>query len=395
MENQLKKNENLLTIFVSILSLLLFGLFLFSSKSILSPILLYVLILIFYLLNKKEEIVKNVFLLSTIIFLTWFFYEILSILTPFLIAFILAYLLNPFVTFLERKKIPRLLGTLISIFTILLIGVLILSFIIPPFIEQISLLISSAPQKISELNEFFNRQVLPELNRLGVVYPEFQKFISTELPSKLNSLLNGIFKNILSVISGVSVVFNQIINLIIIPVMTFYFLKDFDKILKAFLKLFNSEFQNKLLDISSRIDRIFGNYIRSFLMVSLINGTIITTGLTLIGVPYAVVLGLLSALLNFIPYFGVIISFIIGSLISILSGVSGLNLLLVPVVYFGENLLESSLIVPKIIGERVGLHPLLILFAIFVFGYFGGIVGMLISVPLTALLVSIVVDRKH
>lgn len=162
MENQLKKNENLITIFVSILSLLLFGLFLFTSKSILSPILLYVLILIFYLLNKKEEVVKNVFLLSTIIFLTWFFYEILSILTPFLIAFILAYLLNPFVLFLERKKIPRLLGTTISIFAILLIGGLILSFIIPPFIEQIGLLISSAPQKISELNEFFNRQVLPE-----------------------------------------------------------------------------------------------------------------------------------------------------------------------------------------------------------------------------------------
>lgn len=129
-------------------------------------------------------------------------------------------------------------------------------------------------------------------------------------------------------------------------------------------------------------------------MVSLINGTIVTTGLTLIGVPYAVVLGLLSALLNFIPYFGVIISFSIGFLISILSGVSGLNLILVPVVYFGENLLESSLIVPKIIGEKVGLHPLLILFAIFVFGYFGGIVGMLVSVPVTALLVSIVVDKK-
>lgn len=326
--------------------------------------------------------------------MTWFFYEILSILTPFLIAFIFAYLLNPFVLFLERKKLPRLLGTTISIFAILLIGGLILSFIIPPFFEQIGLLISSAPQKISELNEFFNRQVLPELNRLGVIYPEFQKFISTELPSKLNNLFNGIFNNILSVISGVSVVFNQIVNLIIIPVMTFYFLKDFDKILKAFLKLFNSDFQNKLLDISSRIDKIFGNYIRSFLMVSLINGTIVTTGLTLIGVPYAVVLGLLSALLNFIPYFGVIISFSIGFLISILSGVSGLNLILVPVVYFGENLLESSLIVPKIIGEKVGLHPLLILFAIFVFGYFGGIVGMLISVPVTALLVSIVVDKK-
>lgn len=392
MEEQRTKNENLTAIFVSVIALLLFGLLLYSSKSIVSPIFIYVLILIFYLLNRNEKIVKNIFILSTIIFLVWFFYELLTILTPFIIAFLIAYLLNPVVTILERK-IPRWASTLIAILILILLGGLIISFIIPPFIEQVSLLISSAPTKINELSNFFNNKVLPELNRLGVIYPEIQKFITTELPAKLQSLLNGILSGILSLISGVSVVFNQIINLVIIPIMTFYFLKDFNKILETIRNLFSENYHMRINVFARRVDKIFGNYIRGFLTVSLINGTIITIGLTLIGVPYAVVLGLLSALLNFIPYFGVIISFSIGFLISLLSGISGFKLLLIPIIYFGENIIENSFISPKIIGERVGLHPLLVLFAIFVFGYFGGIPGMLISVPITALIISFFTEK--
>lgn len=392
MNEQTSNKDNLPTIFISIVAIILFGLLLYSSHSVVSPIFIYVLIVVFYVLNKSEKVVKSIFILSTIIFLVWFFYELLAILTPFLIAFLIAYLLNPFVTILERK-LPRWATTLISIIIILIFGGALLSFIIPPFIEQVSLLISSAPTKISELSNYFNNAILPELNRLGVVYPELQKFISTELPAKLQSILSGILNGILSLVSGVSVIFNQIINLVIIPIMTFYFLKDFDKILKAILSLFSENHHSKIQILAQRVDKIFGNYIRGFFTVSLINGTIITIGLTLVGVPYAVLLGLLSALLNFIPYFGVIISFAIGFLVSLLSGISGVKLLLIPVVYFGENIIENSFITPKVIGERVGLHPLLVLFAIFVFGYFGGIIGMLISVPIAAFLISIFFEK--
>lgn len=392
MESQSNKNQSIIIIFISLIALLLFGLLLYSSQSIISPVFIYLLIVIFYLVNKKEAVVKSVFVLSTIIFIVWFFYELLAILIPFLIAFIFSYLLNPLVTLIE-KKFPRWAGALIVVFVLILIGSLILSFLIPPFIEQASLLISSVPKRIEELSYFFNKNILPELNRLGVVYPELQKFISTELPLKLQSLLNGIFNSILSLVSGFGIVFNQIINLVIIPVMTFYFLKDFGKILNTILNLFDSAQHDRILKFSRRLDKIFGNYIRGFMTVSLINGAIITIGLTLVGVPYALLLGLLSALLNFIPYFGVIISFVIGFLVSLLSGISGFKLLLIPLVYFGENIIENSLITPKIIGERVGLHPLLILLALFVFGYFGGIIGMLISVPVSAFLISIVTEK--
>jgi predicted PurR-regulated permease PerM len=390
-----ESNNSLTTIFISILGLVLLGVLIFLSHSVISPIFLYILILIFFLLNKNVVMVRNVFVLSSIIFIVWILNELMIVLTPFLISLFLAYLLNPIVVYLEKRKLPRWLGTLILILLVLVFIGSFVAFFVPPLINQIGLLISSAPQRIAQLSEFFNEKILPELNRIGIIYPDLQKFILNELPARLQNLLNGIFKNILSIFSGVSFVFNQIINLVIIPIMTFYFLRDFNLILEKLLRLFNESSQKKVIHFTNLFDKIFGNYIRGFLTVSLINGTVITTGLTLIGVPYSVVLGLLSALLNFVPYFGVIISFALGFLISLLSGIEGLRLILIPILYFGENLIENSVIVPKVIGEKVGLHPLLVLLAIFVFGHFGGILGMLISVPVTALLIFSFVEKEN
>lgn len=393
MKFSLENSENLLTIFISLLSLILFGLLIYLSISIISPIFLYILILVVFILNKKQPVVRIVFILSTIIFSVWFINELFAVLIPFIIAFLIAYLMNPFVVYLEKKKIKRFASALISLLLILVFSALLVSLIVPPFVNQIGNLISIAPKKISELEKFFTEIILPELNRLGIIYPDIQKTLSTEIPAKLQSILNGLLSGLLNIFSGLSFIFNQIINLVVIPVITFYLLRDYEKILNAILNLFSGEHYLAVKKIGERVNKILGNYIRGYILISLINGTIITTGLTIIGVPYAVVLGILSALLNFIPYFGMVISLSIGFLISVLSGLSGLKLILVLVLYIGENIIENYFISPKIIGESVGLHPLLVLLALFVFGYFGGLIGMLIGVPVTALIISLVINK--
>jgi predicted PurR-regulated permease PerM len=393
MKVPIEKSENLITSFISVLSLILFALLIYFSLSIISPIFIYLLILIFFFIHKKDATVKSVFVLSTLIFIVWIINELLTVLTPFLISFLFAYLLNPVIKYLETKKINRTVSVLILVFGILLLVGLAISFLVPPFIAQIGLLIKLAPQKISGIEKFISETLLPELNRLGLLYPEIQRTLSAEIPAKLQSVLNGLLTGLLNIFGTLSFIFNQIINIVVIPVMTFYFLRDFEKILNAIVNLFSEEHRASINQLSERVNKIFGNYIRGYLLVSLFNGTVITIGLTLIGVPYAVVLGILSALLNFIPYFGMIISVTIGFLVSILSGLSGIQLLFVPILYIGENIIESYFISPKIIGEKVGLHPLLILFALFVFGYFGGLIGMLIGVPVTALIVSFIVNK--
>jgi predicted PurR-regulated permease PerM len=390
-----EQSENLITIFISLLSLILFGLLIYSSSAIISPIFLYILILIVFAINKNQTVVRSIFILSTIIFIVWFINELLAVLVPFIISFLIAYIINPLIIYFEKKKIHRTSGALISVLLILIIVGLGISFVIPPFVYQIGSLISLAPQKILEVEKYFSENILPELTRLGIFFPDIQKTLSTEIPAKLQSILSGLLNGLLNIFSGISFIFNQIINVVVIPVMTFYFLRDYDRILNAFLYLFSEDHRETVKKIGEKVNRIFGNYIRGYLIVSLINGTIITIGLTLIGVPYAVVLGILSALFNFVPYFGMIISVTIGFLISVFSGIGGIKLLLVPVLYIGENIVENYFISPKIIGEKVGLHPLLILFALFVFGYFGGLIGMLIGVPVTALLISFIDTRDY
>lgn len=390
MNNVNDSTNKVIYIFLILIALALFGILLYLSSSILNPILVYVLVLFVYLINRHDYLIKQLFLLASIIFLIWFLNELSQVILPFLISFLIAYLLNPFVAFLEEKKIPRWAGSLLSILIILGSGSIFLFLIIPPFINQVSVLISSAPQLIESTNNFLSDKVLPQLQKLGIAYPDLQKFIVDELPNRLQNLVNGLLNSFLTAISKVGLIFNQLINLIIIPIISFYLLKDYKIIFPSILKLFKEENQIKIQKLTDRVDSIFGNYIRGFVIIALINGVVITTGLSLVGVQYAVVLGIISAVLCFIPYFGVIISFSIGFIISIISGISGLKILFIPILYFGENLLESSVFIPKIIGKRMGIHPLLILLAIFTFGYFGGVTGMIIAVPTTALLISFI-----
>ncbi len=393
MKIQIDDNQNLLNIFVSLIALLLFGLMIYVSHSIISPIFVYGLIVFYFLNNRANKTTRNVFYLSTVIFILWFVNELFSILIPFLFALLFAYILNPLVKFLVKKNFSQLLATILTMIVLLLFFGFLVAVILPPFIEQISLLITTASDSISKLQSYFSNSVLPNLEKFGIVYPDLVKFISSELPLKLQDLVNGLLKNILSIISSIGVIFNQVINLIIIPIITFYFLKDFDKVKNAFLNLFRADAKQKIEKIGKKIDSIFGNYIRGFFFIALINGIVITTGLILLKVKYALVLGLISALLCVIPYFGIIIAFATGFIISLVSGIDSWKLILIPILYFGENLIENSIYIPKIIGSKVGLHPLIILFSIFVFGYFGGIFGMLLAVPVTALLISLVSEK--
>lgn len=390
MNNVNDSTNKVINIFLILIALALFGILLYLSSSILNPILVYVLVLIVYLINRHEYLIKQLFLLASIIFFIWFLNELFQIILPFLISFLISYLLNPFVVFLERKKIPRWAGSLLSILLILASGSIFLFLIIPPFINQVSVLISSTPQLIESINNFLYDRVLPQLQKLGIAYPDIQKFIVDELPNRLQNLVNGLFNSLLTTVSKVGLIFNQLINLIIIPIISFYLLKDYQIIFPSILKLFKEENQIKIKKLTDRIDSIFGIYIRGLFIIALINGVVITIALSLVGVQYAVLLGIISTALSFIPYFGVIISFFIGFTISIISGISGLKILLIPLIYFGQNFLENSVFVPKILGSRMGIHPLLILLAIFTFGYFGGVSGMIIAVPTIALLISFI-----
>ena len=282
------KLDQLKFIITSILGLILTGLLIFYSQTILTPILIYFLIFLLYSFYKSNDVLRILFFVTTFIFVVWVIHELLSILIPFIVAFLFAYILNPLVTFLHKKKLPRWLGALFSVLIVIIFMSFVLLIIVPPFIEQISLLINSAPDLIIKLQEFFEQEVLSRIKKVGFIYPEFEKFISIELPQRFQNLMNSFLKGVFGLIIGAGSILSQIINIIMIPILTFYFLKDFGSILFYIKNLFSKNYQEKILNFSNRFDFILGSYIRGFLVIAFINFIVITTGLTLIGVKYSV-----------------------------------------------------------------------------------------------------------
>lgn len=392
--NNLENQEKTIKIFILILSLILLSILFYSVQSILNPIIIYILLVFLFYSYREFRLIKISFSIASILFFIWAFDELKGVLLPFIISFLIAYLLQPVINYFERLKIKRWIGSLISVLAIGLFFLLIMIKFIPNFFNQINSLIISSKNLIQNLNDFYLFKLKPQLENTGILYPNIEDFLKNEFPTKLNSILNGILSSITSIILNVGKLLTQFIYLLIIPILTFLFSKDFQKISNSVTNLFNEDKRKKVIDLFKRLDNIVGNYIKGAFFIALINLFVITISMLILNVKYAFVIGLISSLFSIIPTFGVIISISIALLISLLSGNIGLQMILIPIIFLTENFLETYIYMPRIIGTKLNLHPLIILFSLFVFGYFGGIIGMLISIPITAFIISYINDSK-
>lgn len=392
--NNLENQDKTIKIFILILSLILLSILFYSVQSILNPIIIYTLLIFLFYSYREFRLIRISISIASILFFIWAFDELKGVLLPFIISFLIAYLLQPVINFFERLKIKRWIGSIISVLAIGLFILLIMIKFIPNFFNQINSLIISSKNLIQNLNDFYLFKLKLQLENIGILYPNIEEFLKNEFPTKLNSILNGVLSSITSIILNVGKLITQFIYLLIIPILTFLFSKDFQKISNSIINLFNEDKRKKVIDLFDRLDNIVGNYIKGAFFIALINLFVITISMLILNVKYAFVIGLISSLFSIIPTFGVIISISITLIISLLSGNIGLKIILIPIIFLTENFLETYIYMPKIVGTKLNLNPLIVLFSLFVFGYLGGIIGMLISIPITAFIVSYINDSK-
>ncbi|HKZ40030.1 MAG TPA: AI-2E family transporter, partial [Candidatus Hodarchaeales archaeon] len=180
----------------------------------------------------------------------------------------------------------------------------------------------------------------------------------------------------------------QVLNVIIMPIVTFYLLKDFPQIIHKFKTLLPESRRESTSAYFVRIDEMLGHYFRGAIFVAIIQGIISTIVLSLLGVQYALVLGIMTAILDFIPYVGLLISLVVSSVVALLSGEpTTMKVVGVVLMYLSQKIVENTILAPRIIGSKVGLHPVLLILSLLIFGYFLGFVGLLIAVPTTAVIV--------
>lgn len=295
---------------------------------------------------------------------------------PFIIAAVISYLLNPIVERFEKKGFRRIVAVLF-VYLIFLFIILGLSFgLAPKLVKEIGILIENMPEYSEQVQSIIKRFQDGYINsRL----PESLKDILDENIILLQSVILTVLQNIAS---GIIDIFSQIFYIVIVPVITFYLLKDKDYFKTQLIMLLPKSKRKKYLLLFRDIDNVFGRYIRGQIIVASFVGVFTTFALVIIKVKYAVVLGIFAGISNIIPYFGPFIGIIPTILFALLD--SPAKAMYAAGAFILIQQVESGFLTPKIIGKSVGIHPVYVILSLIVGGKFFGVLGLIIAVPVLA-----------
>lgn len=311
------------------------------------------------------------------------------VLTPFAISALLAYLGDPLVDRLERWKMSRTgaVCVVFALMTLAIVGVVLL--LIPMLERQISAFIEQLPRYI----DWIQGRVLPWVERnLGV---DVEAFDPGQLIAMLKqhwqqaggvaaTVLGGLSKSGLAVLGWVA-------NLLLIPVVTFYFLRDWDVLVARVRELLPRAIEPTVSRLSRESDDVLGSFLRGQLSVMLALGTLYSIGLWLAGIDLALLIGMLAGLVSFVPYLGVLVGAAAGIIAALVQHGDWLHPLLVLGVFAVGQTLEGFVLTPWLVGDRIGLHPVAVIFAIMAGGQLFGFLGVLLALPVAA--VAMVVLR--
>lgn len=325
-----------------------------------------------------------IILIVTIIAREWgiwnFILNILSVLAPFFLGFILAWILNPLVTRLERKKIPRTLGAFIVYAAFLLILLLFIRFLIPTIYQQLQILIANLPGILKELEVFINN-IFDKLGSIqGIDFQAIQESILTTISSYFSSLMTSVPTMIMNFASGfvssmITICFGLVIGI--------YMLIDFDSINGHLLHLLpeKNRFEASLLiaNISTEVRKSVNGTLIVATMVFICD----SIGFWIVGLQAPVLFGLLCGITDLIPYVGPYI----GGAVAVIIGFSQSPLVgfLTLIVAIIVQLLENNVLQPLIMSKTMKLHPVTIIVGLLIFEHFFGIIGMILCTPCIAL----------
>lgn len=311
-----------------------------------------------------------------IIIILLFLYRVRIILTPFLFAALIAYMAYPLVKVFERRQVPRSIAIVLVYLIFAAIFGILISFMIPQLAKEVDELLKTLPEQTEMLEDGLER--LRKLQNISV--PDVLQAGFDTLVNQIQRLLEGLAERIAGILVGLV---SQIVSMAIAPILAFYLLRDLEVIKRRTFMLIPKRYRLTIYTLTKEMNGILNGFIRGQLVNAAVVGLLISAGLALLGIKYSLFIGLIAGLFDIIPYFGPIIGFIPASVLALAK--SPIAVVWVLVIFVVVNQIEANIISPKIIGERVGLHPLAVIFAIFSGGELMGIVGMLIAVPVAAI----------
>jgi predicted PurR-regulated permease PerM len=307
-------------------------------------------------------------------------YLLSPILAPFILAAAIAYLFDPLVNRLELHKLNRTAGTVLVLLGLLMIFVL-LALILAPLVQaETRLLMLQIPKVV----EWGSQTLLPWLNatfHIDLMNDQQQVMVWLKQHVSELSQLTRYLPRLTD--SGLAIL-GFIANLLLVPVVLFYLLRDWDRIVTHLADWIPEPLKPKTLAIAREIDSILSEFVRGQVLVILVMCIFYSFALWLVGLDYALAVGLISGILVFVPYLGVVVGLLLGSLAGLAQFGSLAGLWPIWAVFAVGQLLEGMAVTPWLVGERVGLHPVAVIFALMAFGQLFGFVGILVAIPAAA-----------
>ena len=322
------------------------------------------------------------YFMAVFLLLGFFIYLLSPILTPFAVSALIAYLFDPLADKLESWKLSRTLSVVIVFFMMTLIVFIILLFLIPTLENQISKLITNLPQYFVWMSE----HISPWLKeKFGIQTDIFNMSEVTALLKGHWNEAGGIAKNLLASLSKSSlVVVNWLMNLLLIPVVTFYLLRDWDILTARVGELIPRPVYPTINKLVTESNSVLSAFLRGQFSVMLALGIIYTIGLWIIGLDFSLLIGMGAGLVSFIPYLGAITGMVVGVIIAFIQFGDVTYVIYVLLVFGIGQLLEGMVLTPWLVGDRIGLHPVAVIFAVLAGGQLFGFVGILLGLPIAA-----------
>lgn len=323
----------------------------------------------------------------------WLLYQLAPILMPFAVAAALAYLGDPVVDKLEAfsyrsLRLNRTLAVVVVFFGFLFVIAALLIVVIPELEYQIGEFLDKLPSYLAWLN----KSVIPVLQKyLGrSIRPLQSDQLMVFIRSHWQNGGTGTENLIMSVSHSSAVIIGWAMNLVLIPVITFYLLRDWDNLMVQIHDLFPRRFAGTVSKLATEADVVLGAFMRGQFYVMLAMGLIYSVGLWLIDLELALLIGMMAGMISFVPYMGVIVGIGVAGMAALLQFQDGMHLVPVLIVFGVGHAVEGMLLTPWLVGNKIGLHPVAVIFAVLAGGQLFDFLGILLALPVASVIMVLV-----
>lgn len=367
------------------------GLLVWAVRPLLTPVVLYLVLLALlgpYAGRRGHALVVVV---STVLMAIWLLDTLGGLLAPFILALAFAYILDPVVDVLEGRRINRSLAIGLLAIPVLGLVVLVGAVAVPALVDQVASFLNGVPDALTRLEGWF-AGVRGWLGRLRVPFlPGYEPFrdfalfdpeqIAQFVQERQARILGGGLGAVLGVGRGLATLLAVLGYVVLTPILVVYLLRDFDGLKQRAVELIPPTRREKWVAFGQDYDRLLARFLRGQLIEATIVGLLTWIGLWIAGFPYSGLVGAIAGVFNLVPYLGLVVSIVPVIVIALLSGHVLGSLLRAGIVFAIVQFIDGSITGPRIVGSSVGLHPVWVMLALAVGGFFFGFVGLLLAMP--------------